>query len=161
MSDDRRFKWEQRFLALAEEVASWSKDPSTKCGAVIYDAHNRVISLGFNGFARGVDDSPERLANRETKLNCTIHAEENALLDARRDLWSIRAKIVVNAHPCSRCAAKICQSGIKEVAFKPNQQFEARWADDIILAREQFAEAGVYCHPVGRDNSVAVTMMEK
>lgn len=161
MSEERRFTWEKRFLSLAQEVASWSKDPSTKCGAVIYDSRNRVISLGFNGFARGVEDSPERLNRRETKLSCAIHAEENALLDARQDLWGTRAKMVVNAHPCSRCAAKIIQAGIKEVAFLPNQQFEARWQEDIILAREQFAEAGVYCHPVGRDNSATVMMMEK
>lgn len=28
-------KWDQRFLELAKVVSTWSKDPSTKTGAVI------------------------------------------------------------------------------------------------------------------------------
>ncbi|MBI2669577.1 MAG: hypothetical protein HYX20_00290 [Candidatus Yanofskybacteria bacterium] len=62
-------KWDRRFLALAEFVAQWSKDPSTKTGAVIVDSNNRLVSVGYNGFPRGVNDSPERLENREIK-NC-------------------------------------------------------------------------------------------
>ena len=30
-------KWHMRFLEMAELVGSWSKDPSTKVGAVIVD----------------------------------------------------------------------------------------------------------------------------
>ena len=57
-------KWDLRLLGLAEHVAQWSKDPSTQVGAVIADKKHRVLSLGFNGFARGVRDLAERLENR-------------------------------------------------------------------------------------------------
>jgi dCMP deaminase len=43
-------KWIVRFLDLARTVSQWSKDPSTKVGAVIADNQQRVVSLGFNGF---------------------------------------------------------------------------------------------------------------
>src|SRR3990172_2103187 len=77
--------WDSRFLRLAEFVAQWSKDPNTKVGAVIVDGTHRIVSLGFNGFPRGVDDD-ERLRNRELKLKLMVHAEMNAILFAGRAL---------------------------------------------------------------------------
>ena len=60
-------KWDRRFLELANFVASWSKDPSTKVGAVIVRADRTVASMGFNGFPRGVLDHEGRYADRATK----------------------------------------------------------------------------------------------
>ena len=74
-------KWDQRFLELAKLVSTWSKDPSTKVGAVI--AHDRkIISVGYNGFPEGVLDTAERYYDRETKYKYMVHAERNALLFA-------------------------------------------------------------------------------
>jgi len=42
-------KWALRFLGLASYISKWSKDPSTKVGAVIAQG-NRIVSLGYNGF---------------------------------------------------------------------------------------------------------------
>ena len=55
-------KWDMRFLQLAKLVASWSKDPSTKCGAVIVepDTH-KVYGLGYNGFPSAMPDRKEDL----------------------------------------------------------------------------------------------------
>jgi len=36
-------KWDKRFLDLAEFVALWSKDPSTKCGSVIVDDNKTTV----------------------------------------------------------------------------------------------------------------------
>ena len=47
-------KWDHRFLALAEHISHWSKDPSTKVGAVITHRSKRVVSMGFNGLPAGV-----------------------------------------------------------------------------------------------------------
>ena len=53
-----REKWDRRFLRLAREVASWSKDPSTKVGAVLVDPlDNTIVSLGYNGFPRRVKNA--------------------------------------------------------------------------------------------------------
>ena len=67
-------KWDTRFLSLAEHISSWSKDPSTKVGAAIIGPYRDIISLGYNGFPRGVEDTPERLENRELKYKMIVHA---------------------------------------------------------------------------------------
>lgn len=156
---EKEFKWEHRFLELAVMVSNWSKDPGTRCGAVIIDRNRRILSTGYNGFASGVEDSISRLMDRPTKLACTLHAEENAILFSPVKLDD--AKMIVSAHPCAACAARIIQSGISEVAFRPGQaDYEARWADNIAVAREQFREAGVYVHPVGRDTTIGEHLAE-
>ncbi len=135
-----RTKWDSRFLLLAHTVASWSKDPSTKVGAVIADGRNRVISLGFNGPPRGLEDDPD--LPREVKLRRTIHAEKNAILFAQRPLAG--SSIYVTHHPCAQCAVFIAQANIGRVVCPaPDPTFELRWGDDIAEARLAFSQAGV------------------
>ena len=105
--------WHKRFLTLAEHIAGWSKDPSTKVGAVIVDQQRRIVSTGYNGFPQGVVDNPQ--LPRERKLMRTLHAEANAILFAKRDLSG--CTIYVTHHPCAHCAAMIIQAGIKRVVY--------------------------------------------
>jgi dCMP deaminase len=134
-------KWDTRFLSLAAHISAWSKDPSSQVGAVITDG-NRIISLGYNGFAAGVHDTPERLADRNCKLNLTIHAEENAMIFANRDLKG--CTVYVTHPPCPRCASKLIQDDIARVVFiNPSEDFLSRWADDLMLSKEMYAEAGI------------------
>lgn len=136
---DRLQRWG---LGMAEHVATLSKDPSTKVGAVIFDDKRRMVSAGYNGFARGVKDTGVRLIDRDTKLKLTIHAEKNAILFATTSL--VGATIVVTHPCCAQCAAVIIQSGIKHVMFpKPHADFLERWQADYDLASTQFIEAGV------------------
>src|ERR1700686_4396012 len=79
-------KWDRRFLELAKHIASWSKDPSTQTGAVIVDQKRRIVSVGFNGLAQGVEDKPERLHNRDLKYNMFVHCERNAIIFATQSL---------------------------------------------------------------------------
>ena len=104
-------KWASRFFQMAELVGSWSKDPSTQVGAVITEG-NRVVSLGFNGYPHGVSDRADT-EDRDMKYAKTIHAEENAILFAKRDLAD--CEIWVTHFPCPNCAAKIIQTGIAVV----------------------------------------------
>lgn len=129
-------------LGMAQHVAKLSKDPSTQVGAVIFDAKRRLVSAGYNGFARGVDDTPARLNDRDKKLKLTLHAEKNAMLFATAPLDGCT---IVVTHPCcSQCAAQVIQSGIKHVIWsRPSAEFVARWKDDLILTLAQFNEAGV------------------
>ncbi len=146
-------KWDVRFLELARHVAQWSKDPSTKCGAVIVDDTKRVVSMGFNGFARGTDDSPERYADRDYKLENVIHGEENAILQAGEDLHGY--SIYSSAMPCGSCAARIIQVGIQTVVVSCEEEdaFFYRGADSW---RSKFA------HSAGQlyDARVAIHVME-
>ena len=133
-------KWDKRFLELAKLVGSWSKDPSTQVGAVIVDNNNRILSIGFNGFPKGVEDSEKRLVDREQKYDIIIHAEANAILFADRSLegctiytWPFQ--------PCSRCAGLIIQSGIKRiVSIKSNDK---KWEKNFILSRQLFDETDI------------------
>lgn len=106
--------WDYKFLDLAEHISKWSKDPSTKVGAVIVDDKNRVISIGYNGVPRGVNEPVS--GDREQKLLRTIHAEENALAFAYRDVEGCR--MYVSFPPCAHCAAQIIQRGITEVIYR-------------------------------------------
>lgn len=133
-------KWDIRFLELAQLVSTWSKDDSTRVGAVIVDPANRVVSVGYNGFARGVADTPDRLDDRDVKLKMVIHAEENAILFAQRNLvgctlytWPFM--------PCASCAGKVIQVGIRRVVSLVSDN--PRWVQSFQLASQQFAEAGV------------------
>ena len=134
-------KWHLRFLRLAREVSSWSKDPSTQVGCVIVDQSKRVISLGFNGLPAGLHDTAGRLLDRELKLALTIHAEENALLFAGRPVHGCVA--FVTRHPCASCAAKLIQSGIGAVVYLTNPDFDRRWADNLAVSTQALAEVGV------------------
>jgi dCMP deaminase len=133
-------KWDMRFLELARLVASWSKDPSTQVGAVIADEKNRIVSLGFNGFARGVADLPGRLDDRETKYKIVLHAEENALLFAGRDLagYTIYTWPLM---PCAACMSRIIQNGIKRVVSV--QSDIPRWQENFRLSEELAKETSV------------------
>jgi dCMP deaminase len=134
-------KWDTRFLGLAAYISAWSKDPSSQVGAVITDG-NRIVSLGYNGFAAGVEDTQERLDDRGCKLNLTIHAEENAMIFAKRDLTG--CTVYVTHPPCPRCASKLIQEEVGRIVYiAPSEDFLSRWADDLKLSSEMYREAGV------------------
>ena len=133
-------KWDTRMLQLAALTATWSKDPSTKVGAVITDGANRVVSQGYNGLPRGVSDDPAILADRDEKLRRTIHAEMNAVLFAGRSVAG--CTIYVTHPPCARCAAVLIQSGIARVVHA-DRALRPDWAADLASARSMFAEAGI------------------
>lgn len=134
-------KWDKRWSEMAELVSTWSKDPSTKVGAVIAKG-NKFISLGYNGAPSGVDDS-RVLLDRDTKLACTIHAETNAVLSSDKKIKG--CTIYVTQFPCSNCAAVLVQKGIKRVVVtKPmDPGFYERWKDSMEHSLNMFIEAGI------------------
>jgi dCMP deaminase len=132
--------WDTRFLEMAAITSTWSKDPSTKVGAVIVDSNRRVISTGYNGLPRGIMDSFDRLSNRDIKYEMIVHAEVNAILFAREDLAGATL-YTYPFQPCSRCASIVIQSGISRVI---SYEFSNdRWTDSFKLAKDMFDEAGV------------------
>lgn len=110
--------WNKRGLELARLVATWSKDPSTKVGAALFDRHNRVLGVGYNGFPRGVADD-ERLHDRDVKYDRVIHAEMNLLFNSRHD-ESGGMRLYVTHPPCARCAAHVVQWGGISTVVTPN-----------------------------------------
>jgi len=111
--DDRELKWDRRFLKIAESISEWSKDPSTKVGAIITN-DIKIVSMGYNGLPQSTPDYPEILNVREVKYQYIIHAEVNAVLSAKQDLKG--CTIYTSPFlPCPRCASILVQSGISRV----------------------------------------------
>jgi dCMP deaminase len=139
--------WDIKYLRLARFIANeWSKDPSTKTGAVIVDQWGDPVSMGVNGLPKGVDYAPERLLDRELKYKSIIHCERNALIFAKRDLhgctlytWPFMS--------CSGCASLMIQAGIvRHVAPGIDHlpaDLQERWKVDMELAHDDFKRAGV------------------
>ena len=137
-------KWAGRMLKMAKEIASWSKDNSTKVGAVITSPTGEPISWGFNGLPMGVnDDVPERHL-RPLKYKWYAHAERNAIDFAKGDLTG--SVLFVTFSPCSTCAQSIIQNKIKTVVVDSNHTVDKmpeRWQEDMTVAVEMLKEAGV------------------
>lgn len=132
--------WDKRFLRLAREVSTWSKDVSTKCGAVTSKG-KRLISIGFNGFPSGCNDNIDLYQDRETKYLRVQHAERNAILFAKQDLFDCSIYIYPMP-PCSQCAGGIIQAGIKRIiTIEPTQEQEKRWGKDFKESEKMFQEA--------------------
>ena len=140
-------KWDRRFMELAQHVAGWSKDPSTKCGAVVVPPSRKPIIFGYNGPPSGIADD-ERLLDREWKLAVTLHAEDNAVANAGLDVSGGATLYVWPMPPCSRCAARIIRAGIIRVVAPPLPDGlinwrRVSWASAVALGLKLFAEAGV------------------
>jgi dCMP deaminase len=139
-------KWSERFLDLADHIATWSKDPTTQVGCVIVDKQNRIVSVGFNGFPRGVKDLVERYADRPTKHLFVAHAERNALDNAPLSVEG--CTLYSPLLPCNECAKSIIQKGIKKViSYQP--------IDDVPhfnwhVTKQMFLEAGVQLYLINK-----------
>tara|TARA_B100001989_G_scaffold51392_1_gene33382 strand:+ start:3005 stop:3466 length:462 start_codon:yes stop_codon:yes gene_type:complete len=137
-------KWDRRFLDLASHISGWSKDPSTKVGCVVVGEDREIRSTGFNGFPRGIEDSMERLDDRELKYPLICHAEENAIMHAARIGISLKdCTAYVTWPPCTRCARSLIQAGVVEVVYPGNIEIPDRWIEDFERSSSMMREAGV------------------
>lgn len=142
-------KWDLRYMEMAELVATWSKDPSTKVGAVIVGSEGRILATGYNGFPRGIEDTESRLNDRSTKLRHTVHGEMNALYNALQHGVDVNGATIYCTFPiCSECAKGIIQAGIKKVViphFNSNdlKTNKPHWLEQWKLAVSFFEEVGI------------------
>jgi dCMP deaminase len=143
--------WDDYFMKMADLVASKSKDRSMKCGCVVVGHSNTVLSTGYNGFPRGVNDEDEALHKRPTKYIWTAHDAVNAIYNAARNGTKLLdSRAYLTAHPCQECARGIAQAGIIEVIFptKHDDPFYkmnrwTHWEESFLNAREIFKACGV------------------
>jgi dCMP deaminase len=143
-------KWDRRFLDLALLVASWSKDPSTQVGAIIVDDIKRVKGVGFNGFARGIEDADPLLKDRNAKLNRMIHAEINAVLNSPANLNGCTMYLTIP--PCNMCANFLIQTGIKRIVwFTPSTELVQRWGESWSLTYDLLREANIKTTEYAKD----------
>lgn len=128
---------------MAEEVSTWSKDPSTKCGAVITRPDNSLVSVGFNGFPRGILDSERRLNDKDYKYEIILHDADNAIFYANGQDLTGCSMYTFPFGPCGRCAARIIQQGIKRVLFPKAAEDKPIWAAKVEIAKKMFAETDI------------------
>jgi dCMP deaminase len=142
-------KWDKRFLELAKHIASWSKDPSTKVGAILVNDQKIVVGMGYNGFARGVHDEKGRYLDRERKYKFVVHAEVNAILQAGNNAKGSTLYVFPSfmlPPICHECCKFAIQAGVKRiVGYTPdiNEERVSRWRDSIAVSRTMCGEAGI------------------
>ena len=152
-------KWHYRFLELAKHVAQWSKD-STKVGAIIVNDENVVVGMGYNGFPRGVEDSEERLTNREMKLKLVVHAEVNAILNATNSVKHCKLYVwptMMLPAVCPECAKVVAQSGIDTVVMYENYNLSSQWENQAKYTKIIFEESGVHWLTLPQKQSFSIS----
>ena len=132
----------RKYYPIAESVAQLSKDPRTKVGALIIDERGCIRAVGYNGFPRGIDDYPERYADRLIKLRLVAHAEANAIANAAAVGTPLEGcSLVVTKYPCHDCAKLIINAGIERILTSEAEP--GSWIDSSLTASWMFDEAGI------------------
>ncbi|WP_027120505.1 deoxycytidylate deaminase [Mycoplasmopsis lipofaciens] len=149
--------WDGYFMALAKVSAMRSKDPSTKVGACIINQNKRVISLGYNGMPKGLDDefpwTREGSSPKDTKYAYVVHAEMNAILNAYQKFEN--CIIYTSLFPCSSCAKTIAQSGIKEVVYEEDKYHDT---EDAAISRKILKISNISTRKIDINTSVEVNV---
>lgn len=152
--------WDEWFIKIMYLVASKSKDPKTKIGAVLV-RDRRIISTGYNGFCQGVNDNVSARWERPTKYSWVSHAERNSVYSAARTgIATLGTTMYTNGTPCTDCAKAVIQAGVaKVIVHRPYEELlygvgvKNKWADHNAITLAMFNEAGVvvevYEKPVG------------
>jgi dCMP deaminase len=141
-------KWDKRYMDLAKQVGTWSKDPSKQIGAVAIGSKGQVLAQGYNGFPRGIDDNESRLNTKETKYKYVVHAEMNLIYNATFNGISLNGSTVyVSGLPvCSECAKGLIQVGVKQIVMSKDslEGADEKWLDSFELTIALLNEAGIH-----------------
>ncbi len=135
--------WDEYFMGIAILSSLRSKDPSTQVGACLVDTNNKVVSIGYNGMPRGVDDDCIPWGHGEgleSKYLYVCHAEFNAILNTRNGSALSGCRCYVTLFPCNECAKAIVQVGIKEVIYLDDKYHDST---ETTASRKILEMAGV------------------
>lgn len=153
--------WDDYFCDIAATVASKSHDPNTQIGAVITSIDHSILSTGYNGFPREIQDTDHRW-ERPMKYMYLVHAEHNAILNAARTGVALWGSVLYlygmgpATVPCSQCAKAIIQAGILRVVGRGYKPVPDHWLDDFAFSQRMLDEAGINCY----ENRVPHTSLE-
>jgi dCMP deaminase len=132
------------YLEVAKCIASVSKDPKYKIGAVIFDRDENIVSIGYNGAPRQVADKPERY-EKPLKQFYIAHAEENAIAQAARKGHPTEGCVMLiwGKTPCANCTRMIIQAGIKSVMFIAEDIRLSSYFESFKASLTMLQEAGI------------------
>jgi len=150
--NDYPSKWDNRFMDMAKMISTWSKDPSSKIGAVAVNDERRILATGYNGFPKGIADTEERLKNKDEKYPRIVHAEMNALMNALYSGVSLKdATLYVYGLPiCPSCSKCVIQAGVKRVVIPTDKTDKGNW-------QEVWEQQSL---PMFKESGVQVTVLE-
>jgi dCMP deaminase len=139
-------KWDFRFMNMAKEVSTWSKDPSRKVGAVAVDTKHNILSMGYNGFPRFVDDAPSKYLDADIKARLVVHAETNLIYNATYNGVCLNGSTlyVYGLPVCCECAKAVAQVGISRVVSPFYQNgIPSKWEESTKHTIQLFDEIGI------------------
>lgn len=131
-------KWDERFIGIAQEISSWSKDPSTKVGSIAANEDRRVIAQGYNGFPAKCDDSKLLTDDRISKYEMTVHAEANVIYNACNSGTKLHhvTVFIYGMYPCPECVKAMAQVKVARIVFQLGvSQNLDKWKNDFDLSR--------------------------
>lgn len=135
-------KWDMRFYNLARYIGEeWSKDPTTKVGAVLVGITKTEVALGYNGFPHGIEDDQERLNDREQRRLLMQHAERNVLDNAT--FPTAGSVLYSSLFPCPECAKSMITKGVIRVVAPDWRDLPERKHLRSMQAASILAEAGI------------------
>ena len=141
--------WDEYFMRMVYLVSSKSKDMSTKIGAVnVID--KQVLSTGYNGICRGVDDNVSERHVAPDKYLYFEHAERNSCYSAAREGIKLKgATMYTQDIPCADCCRGVIQSGIKEIMIHKQWSdiwkniLGNQWVESQNCSKVMLEEAGI------------------
>ena len=121
----------------------FSKDPSRKVGCMLLAPDSlQVLSVGYNGFPRGVDETINDRWKRPTKMMFCAHAEANSICNACRSGTGTNGSIaVVTLFPCCACCRSLIQAGIKTVVTLQPDFNDHNWGEEFKTSKTMMMEA--------------------
>lgn len=128
---DSSTNYDVRFMRLAREFSTWSKDPKKQVGCVAV-RDRQVIAQGYNGFPRGVKDN-WRLYVKSIKLPMVVHAELNMIVNASRNGVNLidSTAYVFGLPTCSSCVKPLIQSGVSRIVMCDSTEGNSKsWSAD-------------------------------
>lgn len=146
--------WDEWFMKMMYLVATKSKDPRTKIGAVLVK-DKRIIATGYNGICIGVDDYVLERNDRPDKYKWYEHAERNSIFSAASiGIPTFGSTMYTNGTPCADCTRSVIQSGVKKVIVHKTYEetflqavaeknSSSQWAGHNDVAHQMLKESGV------------------
>ncbi len=142
-----RPNWDEYFLGLLDGISRRATCDRGYSGAIIVSENNTILTTGYAGSTPGdkhCDEAGHYLVtviqpDGTSSQHCqrTLHAEENAILQAAMDGIRLRgATLYCKMTPCLSCARRIVRVGIKRVVAQKKYHVDK-------LSRQLFMDAGV------------------
>ena len=136
--------WDEYFMLQAMMASFKSKDPATKVGSVFVDQNNHQLTMGYNGFVAGVDESrlpwgkDKDQPLEHQKYSYVVHSEANAILHSPVSLSN--SKCYVTLFPCHECAKLLASVKVREIIYLSNKHEQT---ESHKIARKIFDLAGI------------------